>query len=250
MPIPITGLTDPDHGNDVPAIQEPVQEDWLRQKENWAIYQQRLFHEQALYQVGEYSFFYLMWSLIDFNAGLVARCTRCWGTNNSRTDRIGDVYNQPSINRCPDCFGTSFEGGYRAKIVRPTIWSDNDETERLDKKGVMHPEAISVESTWDFRMRQGDYILRSDGSRWRAADSPKRVTLRTGFLHPDQKNTSMTYNRIQARHEEPGTVAYILPPVSGSAVHEILNDRSYYPQNFSAVEVIRAPLIPPDVLVD
>jgi hypothetical protein len=159
MPIPITRPDD--------TSSPHTDEYYLRQQEDWATYQERMRHEQALYQVGEYSMFILMWSLIDFEEGLVVRCTRCYGTTGTIQQRVANVYNQPTQNECPDCYGTTFEGGIRAKIVRPTIWADQDEKEKLAQRGVVHPERVSVESTWDFRMRQGDFILRADGSRWR-----------------------------------------------------------------------------------
>lgn len=242
MPLPIPRVSALGHSEVQPYHRYQIQD--------WAVEQERKRHADALYHVGEYTMFVLMWSLIDLEAGVVARCSRCWGANNSMTDRIGDVYAQPSINRCPVCFGTTFEGGYRAKIVRPAIWADNDETERQDKRGMVHPESVSVESTWDFRMRQGDYILRADGSRWRAADSPRRVTLRSGFAHPDQKDASVTYNRVQARYEEKDTVAYSIPPLAANILHGILTNPGYFPQNFGAAEDIRGQLIPDDALRD
>jgi hypothetical protein len=229
---------------------DPVDSDslWLRQKEDWATTQERMRHAQALYQVGEYSMFVLMWSLIDLQDGLVGRCQRCYGTTGTVQHRIADVYNQPTQNECPDCYGTTFEGGIRAKIVRPSIWADLDEKEELVARGVVHPERVSVETTWDFRMRKGDFILRADGSRWRVPDSPSRVTLRTGFRHPEQIQTSLTYHKIEARYEEHGTVAFLLPPVDSSAVTEILTRTGYEPRTFTDVEVINGPLIPPSLL--
>lgn len=242
MPLPIPRP-------DVPVISS-AQPYHLRQREDWSIQQERLRHDEALYRLGEYSIFYLMWSILDFEAGLVARCTRCYGASGSIANRKAEVYDQPSTNRCPSCFGTTFEGGFRAKIVRPALWADNDETEKPDRRGVVHPEAVDVESTWDFRMRQGDYIIRADGSRWRLPSSPRRTTLRTGYEHPAQATNSITYAQIQARLAEPGTVAYDLEPTEKSAVHSLLTASSYFPRDFSAFEQIRAPLIPEDGVID
>lgn len=223
---------------------------YVRERQSWAIDQERYRHDQALYSLGEYSIFYLMWSVLDFEAGLVVRCTRCYGTPGSVTDRTAQVYQQPSLNRCPDCFGTSFEGGFRARIVRPALWADNDESEKPDRRGVVHPEAVTVESTWDFRMRQGDYIIRADGSRWRLPSSPRRTTLRSGYEHPAQRSTAITYAQIQARLEEPGTVVYDLAPPDKAAAHTLLAEASYFPRSFSSFEIIRAPLIPEDGVID
>jgi hypothetical protein len=242
VPIPIPQPSGNQHST--------VQPYHRRQFENWAVEQERQRHLDAIYRLGEHTMFVLMWSPIDAAAGLVNRCPRCNGASNSIASRVGAVYQQPSINKCPVCFGTDFEGGYRAKIVRPALWADNDETEKLDRRGIVHPEAVTIESTWDFRMRQGDYIFRADGSRWRASDSPHRVTLRTGFLHPGQKDTSITYNRVPARYEEKDTVAYMIPPTDADTLHALLTNPGYFPQDFSASEDIRGPLIPPDALRD
>lgn len=242
MPIPL-----PPPG--VPTGTPPNQL-YVRDRQNWAVDQERYRHDQALYSLGEYAIFCMMWSLLDFEAGLVTRCATCYGAPGSIQNATAEVYQQPKINKCPDCFGTTFEGGFRAKIVRPSLWADNDEEEKLDKRGVVHPESVSVESTWDFRMREGDYIIRADGSRWRLPAAPRRTTLRSGWDHPAQKQNSITYARMQARFEEPGTVAYMLPPTDKTTIHTLLTQRAYTPQHFSAIEVIRAPLIPSDGVID
>lgn len=242
MPIPI-----PPPG---PVIPQTRQRFYVRSTQDWAIDQERYRHDQALFVIGEYSIFYLMWSLLDLQAGLVTRCARCYGTTGTIPNREAKVYNQPSINRCPDCFGTTYEGGYRARIVRPSIWADNDEEEKLARQGVVHPESVSVESTWDFRMRQGDYIIRADGSRWRLPAAPTRTTLRSGYEHPAQAETAITYARMQARLEEPGTVAYLLTPTSKVGIHTMLTTTSDFPRGFGDYEQIRAPLIPLDGVID
>lgn len=216
---------------------------YVRQRQNWAIEQERMRHAQAVYWVGEWAIWFLMWHVVDFEAGLVGRCTTCRGASGSRDDRIGSVYNQPTQNKCPNCFGTSFEGGYRAKIVRPTIFSDTDETERLDRKGAVHPDDMTIESTWDFRVLGGDYVIRSDNTRWQLR-TPQRVTVRTGFDHPDQVDDSISYGSIRAGYEEPTTVAYMLPPTSATTIKSTLSVPMRHPQDFSLFEVIRAPLIP------
>src|SRR6202012_4188862 len=122
---------------------------------------------------------------IDFLRGLVQRCSTCYASTDPLANRITNVYNQPTRNKCPDCFGTTFEGGFRARMVRPVIINDTDETEKQDRRGTVHTDDIQVESTWDFRSRDGDYLLRADGSRWRLS-APMRTTLRTGFVYPSQ----------------------------------------------------------------
>ena len=218
-----------------------VQPYHLRQVKPYAIEQERKRHAEALWAVGEYVIFFLLWHLLDFQQDLVARCTRCYAPG--KDARVAAVYNQPKDNKCPICFGTTFEGGYRARIVRPVIIADSDQNERLDRRGEVHPESLSVETTWDFRIRPGDFMVRADGSRFRL-QVPSRTTLRTGFGFPGQTEASLTYARITAEYEEPPTVAYLLPPVDQETVEGILTQPTKSPLDFAVFEQIRGPLIP------
>lgn len=220
-----------------------VQPYYVRERQQWSVDQERQRHNQAVYQVGEYAMFALMWHLEDFQAGLVTRCSRCYGPAASRQRAIADVYNQPTQNRCPDCYGTTFEGGYKALIVRPSIFSDTDESEALQSRGIVNPSDISVESTVDFRVRSNDYVFRSNGDRFQLR-VPNRITLRTGFSPPHQSSSAIGYNHARASYENPtGSVAYDIGPTR-SELLTILAQPSLFPQDFSSVEVVRAPLIP------
>lgn len=211
---------------------------YVRDKQNWAVEQERQRHSQAIYSVGEYSMFALMWHLEDHLAGLVGRCTVCY----IAAGRIAEAYGQSTRNKCPNCFGTTFEGGYKALIVRPTIWGDTDEDEKHDRRGVVTPNDVQVETTPDFRLRQMDYVFRIDGTRWQMR-VPQRVTLRTGYGHPYQSTTNLTYNHQRASQEDKDSVAFLIPP-SEAELSLILGRGRYSPETFADVEVIRAPLIP------
>jgi hypothetical protein len=99
-------------------------------------------------------------------------------------------------------------------------------------------------------MRQGDYLIRTDGSRWRLPSSPRRTTLRSGYSHPAQADAAITYAQMQARLEEEGTVVYDLPPTSKIGIHTLLTQSADFPRDFSTFEIIRAPLIPIDGVID
>lgn len=215
-----------------------VQPYYLRDPQPWAVEQERLRHTEALYHVGEMAMFVLMWHVLDFEAGLVGRCLRCYVAQG----KIADAYKQPSQNKCPDCFGTTFEGGFKAQIIRPAIFTDVDEDERMDRRGVIHPNDVQIETTPDFRVRQGDYCFRQDGTRW-FLRGPQRVTLRAGFGYPAQGSTAIGYNHARASIEDPDSVAYIIPPTF-AVLGPALANYARVPQNYSALEVVRAPLIP------
>jgi hypothetical protein len=224
----------------------PNQPFYIRQTQNWAIEQERQRHDEAIYWVGEYAFIALMWHTVDFELGLVGRCYTCFNTGDTIQDRVTAVYKQPTKFLCPDCYGTTYEGGYRALLVRPFIFVDADESERQDRRGSVHPMSLTAESTWDFRSYEGDYLFRRDGSRYRVTMQPSRTMLRTGFAHPSQQATTLGYGRMTIGYEEVDTVAYTIAP-NGVAVSNILNVSSpEQPADFSSVEVINGPLITGD----
>lgn len=240
MPIPIP----PPNEVERRPVRQPH---YIRERQDWQIEQERERHTGALYMVGEWAMFILMWHELDEIDGLVGRCSRCYGSAGSKAQRVAEVYAQPTQNRCPVCFGTTFEGGYRARIVRPAIFTDADETEQQGARGSMHPISANVESTFDFRVRQGDYVFRADGSRWQLG-TPQRVQLRTGFEHPGQSSSAITYNNSPAKMEDRTSVAYLIPPVAPEQLRMVLSQPLRRPGDFRLFEEIRGPLIPPGVI--
>jgi hypothetical protein len=246
VPIPIPAPSGGGAVTPAPAPAQPRQH-YLRERQGWAADQERFRHNGALYYIGEWIMFFLMWHELDFERGLVPRCSRCWaGAAGSKGHRVAEVYRQPIQNECPVCFGTTFEGGYRARIIRPAIVADVEETERSDKRGSVHPGNVTFETTYDFRCRPGDFAVRSDGSRWRVQGAD-RLQVRTGFEHPSQADTAVAY-KLPAALEESTSVAYKLPPTSLADVHLALLRQVRFPADFSDVEDIRGQLIPPSIL--
>jgi hypothetical protein len=209
---------------------------YVRSQQDWAIEQERLRHDQALFMMGENVLFCLMWTARDYDAGLVGLCTTC------ASDRISKAYGQATRNRCPNCFGTRFEGGYRALIVRPAIFSDSDDSQSFTARGVVAPQEVNVETTSDFRVHSGDYAMRATGERLQLR-APQRTTLRTGYGTPYQRDVATAYGLARAAVEDAESVAYMIPPDTDDLI-EILSRGGYTPPSFADIEVIRAPLIP------
>lgn len=242
MPLPIPAPEPAPPTATSSGVDVRVRPYYLREPRNWAVAQEIYRHNQALYDVGELVYLLLMWHELDFAAGLVARCSRCWGgAPTSKERRISAVYDQPRQNECPVCFGTTFEGGYRARIVRPAILADVEETERQDAKGSMHPASLSVETTVDFRLRAGDYLFRADGSRWQLS-AVTRSMVRVGYEHPAQQESGVAY-KARAGLEERTSVAYRIPPTDKLAVRQVLGQQRRYPPDVAAYEDIRGPLL-------
>lgn len=223
----------------VPRSRSSMQPYYVREPERYAVDQERQRHLQALYTVGEWTMFTLMWHLEDFQNGLVARCTVCY-------NRASQAYKQPERNKCPSCFGTTFDGGFKAIIVRPAIFGDTDEDTKYQARGVVDSDDLDMESTPDFRVRTGDYCFRSTGHRFYLR-VPDRVTLRTGFGTPYQRSMAIGYNHARASLEDASTVAYLIPPSQDDLI-QILGVAVTEPVSFGAYEIIRAPLIPVDDL--
>ena len=212
----------------------------IRAHQDFAVEQERYRHDQAIYTMGENAMFALMWKVEDFYHNLVQHCSTCY---NGEFARQADVYKQPTRNLCPDCFGTTFEGGIRAKVVRPALFTDTDDQEVVGEHGVTYPQTLSVESTSDFRFRNGDYVIRFDGSRWQLS-APQRVTVRTGFGHPTQVSDSIGYTQALATLEDKTSAAQLIPPTADTDIAAILAAPSRYPEP-SPADVINGPLIPP-----
>lgn len=238
LPVPMPSSTT------VGTVQRPY---YLREPQGWVIEQERQRHNQALYMIGEWVFFILMWHQLDFEFGLVGRCTRCFaGSSGDKNHRIAEVYLQPIQNECPVCFGTTFEGGYRARIVRPAIVADVEETERQDRKGSMHPANVSVETTVDFRTRPGDFMIRADGTRWQLS-AAQRLQIRPGFEHAGQVDQAVAY-KLRAALEEASTVAYKIPPTDKSLISSVLRQPMRLPGDFGAYEIQHGSLIVPSIV--
>lgn len=233
MPIPVPSPSTPQR---LPAPQVPVHH--LPDVQNWAVQQEQQRHDQALYARGEYAVFVLMWHVIDFKAGRVERCSRCYASANAL---VASVYEQATEAKCPACFGTTYEGGYKAILVRPSLWDSNEEDYRSSPRGEIAVQTVSVQSTSDFRMRTGDYIFRADGSRYQMRTMSSNE-LRTGFGLPGQGSV-VGYNYGTVNREDESSVAYLLPPSQEVIEARLLVANPRMPQDFSDIEVVRGPVL-------
>jgi hypothetical protein len=206
----------------------------------YAIEQERKRHHDALYRFGEYAFFVLMWRVRDFEEGLVERCSLCYRSSGE----VAEAYGQSVRHRCASCYGTTFEGGYKARIVRPTIWNDTGQTHRDSPRGeVITETATSIEAPADFLLRTGDYIFRGDGTRWQMASMGK-TEISVGFeTRTDQRN-AVAFNFGRANLEDRSSVVYDIPPTEEALIAALDLRDPRHPQDFTSVEEIRGPLWP------
>jgi hypothetical protein len=206
--------------------------------QDWAVTNVRDDHTGALYLLGEYTMFVLLWRIQDHNAGLVARCSQCF-TNNA----YSEVYKQTSEHNCEHCLNTTFEGGFRAKIIRPALWDFGEDADQNQRRGVVSPSQAAVQSTFDFRMDVGDFMIRADGTRW-TVQSLSSNHLRTGFAFPLKSETVVGFNYGNVRKEDPASVAFTIEPVRRQDVSALLDvENTRFPRDWSANEIIRMPLV-------
>jgi len=210
---------------------------WQPDPQAYAIDQERYRHDGALDRYGEYSLFVLLWRVADFKAGLVVRCPTCY----TAYGKAAEVYQQAPKRECADCFGTTFQGGVKAKVVRTSIWDVNEEEDREAARGEVTVQTATVQSTSDFRLRKGDYVLRADGTRWQARSLGGNA-LRTGFWHPERR-TEVGFNYASVTREDASSVAYTIAPTDPVTIATLDVSGARYPVDFTSLEVINGPLV-------
>jgi hypothetical protein len=223
---------------------------WQRDIEKFAITQERERHVQALWQYGELAIFALMWAVQDVTAGLAQRCTRCNQNGVDNETAIARAYGQGPQYNCPVCYGSQLEAagavsvypGLRALLIRPAMITDIDPNQQFTARGVVNTAQLNAESTPDFKVRNGDYLFRQGGGRYRLR-VPRRVTLRTGFAQPFLSTAGIDYNQTQAALEDPASASYIIPP-DAATVAEWLGTYTRVPVSYEGMEIINGPLIP------
>lgn len=173
---------------------------------NWDVENERFRHDQSLYRYGEYSIFVTLWTMQDYIAGLVGRCKTCYAT----VGPVEDTWQQPAYFKCPDCLGSSFEGGYKAILVRPSLWSWNEPTLSQTNRGVLDQGVATVQTTSDFRLQPRDYIIRGDGSRWQSQDvSGDHLDTGFGTQSGIWNATAFIYSNVT--REDESSPIYLLP---------------------------------------
>lgn len=178
---------------------------WKQQPQRWAGGQMVNAHDETLYRYGEMVLFTLMWRPLDYERGLVGHCPTCY-----LSSRSAQAFQQPTERKCPDCFGTTFEGGFRAQIVRPALISDRNVDDLDTARGTLTTDSLQVDTTADFTLHGGDYLFRADNARYQC-ESMSEVVLRSGFAEP--RSEESFGGTIPAAHlEDPSSVAYLIPP--------------------------------------
>lgn len=216
-----------------------------RSPQDYALEQERDRHEEALLALGEYVLFILLWQVPDYEAGLVGRCW-CVGDTGVADDvdeAIAATYRQSAKKECTDCWGTTFEGGWKAKLVRPAIVDITAEAlEQLTPRGEVDRHTANVQTTGDLRLHAGDWFLRGDCSRWQMAGLDT-TRLYTGFQPVATVRQSVGFNYGRANLEDPETIIYQMPPDCATLQATLGDARGGVGHlDFAAIEEQRGPI--------
>lgn len=193
---------------------------WLPDRRQWDIEQERDRNLQALYRFGEYCIFYQFWQDADFKAGLVGRCSVC-----EDIDHIAmATYKQPAQTRCPSCFGTTYEGGWKRRVVRPAVWSEDTQIDQQEvSRGTVEVARAQISVPYDLLLLNGDLVIRADNSRWHV-EAVTLTLLHTGFTQSPQPTTAIGYNVPTIVLEPKTSVTYTLPPDDPNEATDMLGD--------------------------
>jgi len=139
----------------------------VKQRENWTQIDQQRFHDEALQWYGEECVVRLLWRAEDAAQGLVTYCETCQDSPNpanpsaSVQSRVSKVYRQTGNSYCPDCYGTTFTGGFKPVAYHLyMLASDTPEVRRSLQTGQFWQENPQVQLSWYPQIRQGDLVIR------------------------------------------------------------------------------------------
>lgn len=213
---------------------------WSPQPQRWLVDQERQHADEVLYSFGEYALLTMMWTLEDFENGLTTRCSRCWEARNE----IAEVFGQGGEAKCPNCYGTTFEGGIRAQVIRPVLLNDRTSQHNEEKKRGVHDTATgALQTTADIKLRNGDYAFFLDGTRWQI-QAVEETLLRHTFGADASYDTTIANAVTNVVKEEIGSVAYIIPPTIEQQKQLLTDPGVHFPTDFSPMEIINGPVFP------
>jgi hypothetical protein len=204
----------------------------------WLVAREQRRSTDALWRIGEAVMIVIMWSTADRDAGYVGACPICVGPA-----LAASVYQQSSNHSCSNCLGTGLSGphgGVKAVLVRPSVWTWDEEQTQWLAKGEVDVQAATVTTTGDVWANRRDYVIRGDGNRY-IVNGVSATHLSTGYGTPshvaDQISVSLTVVR-----EMPSSPIYALSPSATGIVGGLDNPYQRAPGDFAGWEFVDGPL--------
>jgi len=140
-----------------------------------------------------------------------------------------------------NCYGTTFQGGIKAQLIRPSIWNFEEKHQKQDVKAVIEPQSAQVQSTSDFRMQTHDYVFRGDGSRFQV-QSMEGDHLVTGFGVSSHSLNIINYS-YQMIRENASSPAYLIPPDPNTLISLLGGYYARTVSDFTSLEFVHGPLV-------
>jgi hypothetical protein len=139
----------------------------VKQREIWSEIDLQRFHDETLQTFGEQCVVRLLWRAEDFTAGLVGRCIVCQDSESptnpdvSVQQRVAKVYGQSGNTYCPNCYGTSFNGGFIPIAYHLfMLAADTPDKRNNQVVGQFWNQNPRVQFSWFPQIRQGDLVAR------------------------------------------------------------------------------------------
>jgi len=141
----------------------------VKQRDIFAEIDQQRFHDETLQWFGEECVVRSIWRAEDAAAGLVAYCTTCQDSPNpsnpsaSIQARASKVYRQSGNSYCPDCYGTTFTGGFQTTAYHLyMLAADTEDVRKNLQTGQFWQQNPRVQFSWFPQIRVGDIVFRID----------------------------------------------------------------------------------------
>lgn len=151
------------------------------------------------------------YTISDFKLGVVNRCPTCFD----------EVVKQVSNTRCPDCWGTGFEGGYRPPFVTwCSILENVPQDERHQNDGIDFAGDTTIKLPVDRVFRDGDIIaeVRRMENDWPVElgrvfrlDGPVRQQTVQGWVSNDNVNAERRTRLEDILVSQEGPAKLLLP---------------------------------------
>ena len=206
-----------------PAVNPAVRQPWAADVRAWEMANERFRANEALWRFGELAALVSMWSLKDFQAGLVEACPTC----NMSDLVISSVYQQPSYSKCPTCFGVKYagaHGGVKSFLMKPTLWTWGEENTFWDRRGEAERQEGTVTIPGTSYLQVRDFVFRGNGYRYQVL-SWTGSHLASGFSSKAHTDTALTFVCQVAREDPATSAAYTIPP--GTEVLEQILDPAF-----------------------
>jgi len=139
----------------------------VKQKEIWAQTDQQRFHDETLQWYGEECIVRQLWRAEDQVNGLVSYCITCQDSPNPSSpdsaiqNRVSQVYRQTGNSYCPDCYGTTFSGGFKTTCYHLyMLAADTPQVRSNLSTGQFWKNNPQVQFSWYPEIRVGDLVIR------------------------------------------------------------------------------------------